>query len=164
MKRKVFYSFHYDGDAFRAQQVRNIGSVEGNSPVSPNKWEEVKSGGKRSIERWIDDNMHGKSCVVVLVGWETADRDWVLYEIEKAWNDGKGLLGIRINKLKDRDGQQDPPGRNPFDEVRDKHGNALSESVQLYSPSSRDSKEVYNEIRENLEDWVEDAIKESEDR
>ena len=34
MKRQVFYSFHYDNDAMRVQQVRNIGALEGNTPVS----------------------------------------------------------------------------------------------------------------------------------
>lgn len=28
MKRKVFYSFHYEKDVFRVQQVRNIGKLE----------------------------------------------------------------------------------------------------------------------------------------
>ena len=36
-KRRVFYSFHYDADAWRAAQARNIGVTEHNSPVSDNK-------------------------------------------------------------------------------------------------------------------------------
>lgn len=39
MKRQVFYSFHFDNDAMRAQQIRNIGMIEGSEPVSPNNWE-----------------------------------------------------------------------------------------------------------------------------
>lgn len=56
---------------------------------------------KRAIKKWINDNMDYRSCVVVLVGEETANRYWVKYEIKKAWNDGKGLLGIYIHNLKD---------------------------------------------------------------
>lgn len=41
-KRQVFYSFHFKNDSWRAGQVRNIGVVEGNMPVSSNDWEEVK--------------------------------------------------------------------------------------------------------------------------
>lgn len=41
-KRQVFYSFHFKNDSWRAGQVRNIGVVEGNTPVSSNDWEEVK--------------------------------------------------------------------------------------------------------------------------
>ena len=45
MARRCFYSFHYDVDAWRASQVRNMGVIEGNAPVSDNDWESVKKGG-----------------------------------------------------------------------------------------------------------------------
>ena len=98
-KRQVFYSFHYDNDVFRVQQIRNIGALEDNKPVSANEWESVKRGGEASIKKWIDDNLRYKSCVVVLVGEETANRKWVRYEIEKAWELGKGLVGVYIHNL-----------------------------------------------------------------
>jgi hypothetical protein len=34
MTRKVFYSFHYDGDADRVAQVRGMGVVEGVSSLN----------------------------------------------------------------------------------------------------------------------------------
>lgn len=43
MIRKVFYSFHFDNDNWRAGQVRNIGAVEGDKQVNGNKWEDIKS-------------------------------------------------------------------------------------------------------------------------
>lgn len=98
-QRKIFYSFHFANDVMRVQQVRNMGVVEGNTPVSPNAWEEVKRKGTTAIETWIDDNMKGKSCVIVLIGTDTHKRPWVKYEIEKAWKDGKGLLGIHVHNL-----------------------------------------------------------------
>ena len=39
-KRGTFFSFHYKPDNWRAAQVRNMGVVEGNSPVSDNDWED----------------------------------------------------------------------------------------------------------------------------
>jgi hypothetical protein len=33
-KRQVFYSFHFDNDVMRAQQIRNMGVVEGGEPGS----------------------------------------------------------------------------------------------------------------------------------
>lgn len=42
MKRQVFYSFHYGNDVMRVAQIRNIGALEDNKPVSENTWEEVK--------------------------------------------------------------------------------------------------------------------------
>ena len=62
-----------------------MGKIEGNGIVSANKWEEVTKGGNKAIEKWIDDNMSGKSCVIVLVGENTANRKWIDYEIKKAW-------------------------------------------------------------------------------
>ena len=44
--------------------------------------------------------MRGRSCVVVLIGSKTANREWVQYEIKKAWKDGKALLGVYIHGLK----------------------------------------------------------------
>ena len=95
-KRKIFYSFHFDNDVFRVQQVRQMGVIEGNEPVAANTWEQLKKNDS-SVEKWIDENMSGKSCVIVLIGTDTHKRPWVKYEIKKAWKDGKGLLGIHIH-------------------------------------------------------------------
>ena len=74
-KRQVFYSFHYQPDSWRASKVRNIGMVEGNNPVSDNKWETIQKGGDVEIKRWINSQMNYRSCVVVLVGSDTASHD-----------------------------------------------------------------------------------------
>lgn len=92
-KRQVFYSFHFSNDVMRVAQIRNIGVIEGNTPASSNDWEEVKKKGDNAIKKWIDDNMNYRSCIIVLIGSETANRKYVKYEIEKAWNSGKALLG-----------------------------------------------------------------------
>ena len=91
MARRVFFSFHYEADNWRTSQVRNIGVVEGNRPVTDNKWEEIKRGGAKAIQNWIDGQLTGKSCTIVLIGAATAGRKWIKYEIEKSWNDGKGV-------------------------------------------------------------------------
>lgn len=155
IKRQVFYSFHYDNDVFRVQQIRNIGALEDNKPVSANDWETVKKGGNKAIEKWIDDNMKYRSCVVVLIGEETAKRSWVKYEISKAWSDGKGLLGIHINNLKDPKTGTCSKGTNPFDQFtfKDKKGNI--KTIPCKAPSSTDA---YNDIKNNMEAWVEEAI------
>src|SRR5690242_6355679 len=114
-KRKVFHSFHFFNDCWRAGQVRNIGAIEGNTPVSSNEWEEVKRKGEDSIKEWINDNMNYRSCLVVLIGSETASRKWVKYEIKHAWKNGKGVVGVFIHGLKDVSGNQSSKGPNPFE-------------------------------------------------
>ena len=154
-KRQVFYSFHYDNDVFRVQEIRNIGALEDNKPVSANEWESVKRGGEASIKKWIDDNLRYKSCVIVLVGEETANRKWVRYEIEKAWELGKGLVGVYIHNLKDPRTGKSSKGKNPFDQFEFNDGTKLSSVVNCYNPNPNDA---YNEIKNNLEDWIEEAI------
>jgi hypothetical protein len=74
MARRVFFSFHFANDFWRTQQVRNMNSLEGQTLCSANDWEEVKRKGDASIEKWIGDELQDKTCVVVLVGAETANR------------------------------------------------------------------------------------------
>ena len=52
-KRRVFYSFHFAKDAMRAAQIRQIGSFDGNEPVTDNDWEEVKKKGRSRYYKWI---------------------------------------------------------------------------------------------------------------
>jgi len=153
-KRRVFYSFHYKQDATRASQVRNIGVVEGNKPASDNEWEQVKKGGDKAIKNWIDNQLKVRSCTI-----KTAGRKWIKYEIEKSWNDGKGLVGIYIHNLKDLNGNHSNKGRNSFEDFTMKRdGKKLSSIVKAYNPPYMDSKKVYNYIAENPEDWIEEAI------
>ena len=154
MKRQVFYSFHYANDVMRVQLIRNMGIIEGNSPVSPNEWEQVKTSGNRAIEKWIDDNMKYRSCVIVLVGSETANRPWVQYEIKKAWADGKGLFGIYIHNQRDPRTGTCQKGNNPFSQFT-LNGQPFDQIVPCYDPPSWDA---YNGIKNNLNAWIENAI------
>lgn len=158
MARKAFFSFHYIPDNWRASQVRSMGLIEGDSPVSDNDWETVTKGGDAAIEKWIDTQMSGKSCVVVLIGNGTAGRKWITHEIIKAWNDNKGVLGIYIHNLKDRESNQAYKGSNPFDTITFSNGTKLSSIVKAYDPPYSSSTDVYAHIKKNLSDWVEAAI------
>jgi hypothetical protein len=160
MARKVFFSFHFDNDFWRTQQVRNMNALEGQALCTANAWEEVKRKGDASIEKWIEDNMSGKSCVVVLVGADTASRPWVLHEISRGWNDGKGVVAIRIDRLLDANGRPAVAGANPLQKVTFKtSGRTLGDIAKLQTPSGADSKAVYASIASNIEAWIEDAIK-----
>jgi len=157
MARRVFFSFHYIPDAWRVSQIRNIGTIEENKPASDNDWETVKKGGDEAIKRWINNQLEGRSCTVVLIGTETAGRKWINYEIEKSWNDGKGIFGIFIHNLKDSNGKQSTKGKNPFTGFNIK-GTPLDSIVKAYDPPYSDSKDVYNYIANNIEKWIEEAI------
>jgi len=79
-RAKCFIAFTFQM-IFGGPHVRNIGFIEGSKPVSADAWEDVKKGGDTAIEKWIVDQLDGRSCAVVLVGSETANRKWVIHEI-----------------------------------------------------------------------------------
>lgn len=90
-----------------------------------------------------------------MVGEETANRKWVRYEIKKAWELRKGLVGVYIHNLKDPRMGKSLKGKNPFDQFEFDDGTKLSSVVKCYNPNPNDT---YNEIKDNLEDWIEEAI------
>ena len=159
MRRSVFYSFHYLPDNWRVAQIRNIGSIEGNSLATDNDWEQIKRGGDVAIKNWINNQLGSRSCTVLLIGENTAGRKWIDYEIERSWNDGKGIVGIYIHNLKNREGLQSRMGSNPFDTFTLNAGaQKLSSVVKTYNPPYSDSKLVYNYISNNISSWIEEAI------
>ena len=160
-KRQVFFSFHFGNDYSRVHQVRNMGILDGNELVSPNDWEEIKRQGDDAIRKWIDENMNLRSCVIVLIGEETYKRQWVKYEIKKAYDEGKGLLGIYIHNLKCMKEGKCSKGNNPFDYVTDNDSNKISSAthVKVYDPTIPSGEDnSYNTIESNLKDWIEGAI------
>lgn len=159
-KRQIFYSFHYKPDCWRASQVRNIGTIDGNRPVSDNEWEEIANSGDEAIKRWINGQMQYRSCTVVLIGSETANRKWINYEIVKSWDNGMGIVGIYIHGLKNSYGNSSLVGLNPFDYItHGVSGRKLSTIVKCYNPQGFDSKEKYEWISRHLSDAVEEAIR-----
>lgn len=159
MARKCFYSFHYMPDNARASQVRNIGAIEGNKPASDNDWETVTKGGDDAIKKWIAEQMKGRTCCIVLVGSNTANRKWINHEIVKAWDGGLGVVGIHIYGLKNLNGETATQGYNPFDYINyGNTGKKLSSIVKCYNPAGATSKEKYDWVSKHLENAVEEAI------
>ncbi len=157
IKRRVFFSFEYDVDAWRANQVRNMGIVDQTSTFSDNDWEKVK-GSEQTIKRWINSQLQKRSCLIVLIGETTFTRPWVDYEIQRAYELGKGIVGVYIHKLKDKDGFQSEKGENPLDYVYTDDGDPLSMYVDSFDSVYSRSNNVYNDIKNNLPDLIEDAI------
>lgn len=157
-KRQVFFSFHYDNDNWRAGQVRNMGKVDSSSTFSDNDWEEVKEKTESKIKEWIDEQLNKRSCLVVLIGEKTANRKWINYEIKRAYELNKGIVGIYIHKLKNVYGKQDSKGANPFDYYKI-NGVSMSKYVKYFESNWSSSENVYNDIKDHIEDLIEYGIK-----
>lgn len=107
MARRVFFSFEYGKDVSRAMVVRNSWVAQGREAagfIDAANFEELENQGDSAIRRWIDEQLEGTSVTVVLVGEKTCSSKWVKYEIDKSIEDGKGLIGIDISKIKDLHG------------------------------------------------------------
>lgn len=162
MARRVFFSFHYQADIWRVSQVRNswvtkdLGETAGFWDAA--KWESIQRSGDAGIKRWIDNQLKGTSVTVVLIGSETATRKYVLHEIARSYELGKGLLGIKIHGLADKTGKRSIAGTNPFALISVPNGNgdlvSLSKLVSVYNY-------VTDNGYENMADWIELAAQEA---
>ena len=118
MARRVFFSFHYERDVWRAGVVRNSWLTKPDRETAgffdAGIWEEAKKKGDAAVKKMIDDALVGTSVTAVLIGAETATRPYVKYEIDQSIARGNGLLGIRIHNIKDPSGKTDQWGANPL--------------------------------------------------
>ena len=154
MARRVFFSFHYERDIWRASQVRNSWVTKPDREASgfwdAAAWEEVKKKGEEAIRRWINKQLEGTSVTVVLVGAETSERKYVQYEINQSWDRDNGLIGIYIHNLKDQNRKTDVKGTDPF--------------IKLGYKGIKTYDWVNDNGYENLGDWVESAYERAQNR
>lgn len=116
MARRVFFSFHYQRDIWRVNQIRNIGEIVGTAAAGfhdASLWEESKKKGDAFIKAMIDEGLKNTAVTVVCIGGATAGRKFINYEISQSIARGNGLVGIQIHELKDRFGQTDSVGTTP---------------------------------------------------
>lgn len=117
MARRVFFSFHYDHDIWRANQIRNANVVAGPDVAGfydHSEYQEAKKEGDDGIKRMINRHLRNTTVTVVLIGTHTVDRRWVKYEISQSIERKNGFLGVFIHHLKDENGDTSPHGSKPF--------------------------------------------------
>ncbi len=154
MSRKVFFSFHYQNDIWRVNQIRHSNMIEGSAAAGwsdASLWEEAKRKGDAAIKALINEGLRETTVTAVLIGTHTTERQYVQYEIDKSIERGNGLFGIYIHNVEDRYGYTCPEGANPFDRLR------LTSSNQLLSSLYRSYDWVLGDGYHNLGNWAEYA-------
>ncbi len=158
MARRVFFSFHYDRDIWRANVVRNSWVTQDREAAGfwdASLWEKAKKEGDEAVKRMINRALDGTSVTVVLIGKETSGRKWVRYEVKKSHEIDNGLLAVYIHGIKDKDGDTDKKGDNYFGAI---DADANGENVYF-----QDLYPTYDWIKDdgydNLGNWIKEAAK-----
>ena len=102
--RKVFFSFHYQDDIWRVNQIRSIPNIIGCAAAGfqdASLWEEAERKGEAAIKKLIDEGLNNTSVTVVCLGEKSANRKYINYEIEQSIKRGNGIVGIQIHHLED---------------------------------------------------------------
>jgi len=116
MARHVFFSFHYQQDIFRVNQIRNLPEIVDEAAAGfrdKSLWEKTKKEGDAAIKKLIDNGLLGTSVTVVCIGSATAGRKYINYEIQQSIARGNGILGVQIHHLKSVDGSTGSVGATP---------------------------------------------------
>ncbi len=144
MIKKVFFSFHYEKDYLKAEKIKNFWVNKPDREAAGFwdilTWDEVKKKGERAIGHWINQHIEGTLVTIVLIGAETANQSYVLYEIKKSYERGNGVFGIYIHGLRDHYGHMGHKGIDPYSKLGYK-------GIVLYDW-------VYDKGQDHLDEWI----------
>ncbi len=116
MARRTFFSFHYQRDIWRVNQIRNIPNITKCAAAGfqdASLWEEAKSKSDTAIKQLIDDGLENTTVTVIMIGAKTSGRKYINYEINQSLERGNGLVGMQIHHLKDENSNSDSVGTIP---------------------------------------------------
>jgi hypothetical protein len=156
MARHTFFSFQYERDIFRCNTVRNSWVTQDRVAAGfwdNSLWENAKQRGHDAIAKMILEGLYNTSVTVVLIGSETANREWINFEIIESSKRGNGLLGVYIHNIKSINGYTDTKGQNPFDYIFFNNNGTKTWFNTLYPTYDY----VYDDGYHKLGDWIETA-------
>ena len=156
MARHVFYALHHEADHSRIVGLLQSHAVEGNLTPSQAQWAKLKRGGDFATRRWVEEQLKGRSCTVVLIGKDTATQPLVHYAVNRSRQLKMGLLGIHIHGLNDEHGRPGEKGENVFDHPECGLG-SISGKIPVFDPPGTDSQMVYRYIVDNIAQWADEA-------
>lgn len=122
-KRRVFFSFHYQQDVWRVNQIRNSWRYQREAQreaagfFDGSIWERSQRTSDESLKTLIREGISNTSVTCVLAGQHTYARRWVRYEIARSIIKGNGLLVVQIHNCRNQLGYTSQPGPNPLDHM-----------------------------------------------
>lgn len=122
-RRRVFFSFHYQNDIWRVNQIRNSWRYQHEDRrvaegfFDGSIWERSKRTSDDSLKTLIREGLKNTSVTCILAGSETYARRWVRYEIARSIVKGNALLVVRVHNMKNQMGYTAQAGDNPLDHM-----------------------------------------------
>ena len=156
---KFFFMFDTDGDLSRARKLTATDDVKVTAEPPIADYASMVDQSDDEIRFWIDAQLAATSCLVVLIGQNTANQRWVKYAIGMARQLELPMIGVAIDKLTDDGGNQGVVGPNPFTNAG-MSARAIS-ALEIYEPPFTTSSFARAHIRYGLPEWVETAIREN---
>lgn len=156
---KFFFMFDTDGDLSRARKLTATDDVKVAAEPPIADYANMVDQSDDEIRFWIDAQLAATSCLVVLIGQNTANQRWVKYAIGMARQLELPMIGVAIDKLTDDGGNQGVVGPNPFTNAG-MSARAIS-ALEIYEPPFTTSSFARAHIRYGLPEWVETAIREN---
>ena len=144
-------------DSFRATKIKKMKNFEQSVVFAEEDWPTVANHSETEIQEWVDQQVEDSDCLVVLIGEETAKKQWMNYSIKRAYELNKGIVGIFVHRLLDEEGDPSERGDDPFHYL-DLNGIKFSRFIQRFESKHVTERYVYHDIRRNLPQLIERAL------
>jgi len=110
MGLKVYFSFDYITDLERIKKIPplpDIDCITAAGITDASLWQETKKKGDKAVHEMVEKALEGTSVTVIFIGSVTIERIYLDHEIDKSLERGNGLVGIKIDHLRDQFGEPD---------------------------------------------------------
>lgn len=94
--KSIFVSHVYEDGSYKDRVRQWASSGRLGNVVVTGESADVRQGGEGAIRRHLSPMLRGAGAVVVLVGDDTHNRDWVDYEVNHALSQGVRVIAMRI--------------------------------------------------------------------
>ena len=157
--RPVFLCFDCSSDLPRASMIRDMVRVSGDYDFFDVNWSVLTHLPEETVHAMIDEQLVRCDCLLVLITAATARCPMVEYEIRRALEMKKGIVGIHVHHLRPEPSLSAEKGVNPFFGIRLSTRERLCTYVSCYDPPFTTTRFTYDDIYSHLDLLIEDAVR-----
>lgn len=117
LARNVYFSFDYNRDVHRVNQIRNMSGIQARSAAGftdATFWNDALKKGDSHIAQIIQEGLKNTVATIVCIGATTAQNKYVEYEINQSLKRGNAIIAITIHHLPNDQMKPDTHGAKPY--------------------------------------------------